>query len=203
MLSIYKQVLGEDFTRLHPMLQKRYEFAGGSSFEAAGMMKEIKGGPKWLYPLFRLGVNWKLLFPERGTNIPFSINNTACIGDNGESQIHWERIFHFDTKKRYFNALMSLDETRLVIKDYLGEPPLVYSDLALDVSDDGSLTIHSLNQRIVLGKTEVPLPKLFHGLATVTERYDEAKDVFCISVHVRNPLIGHVFSYEGEFVQNA
>lgn len=203
MLSIYQKVLGEDFDRLHLMLQKRYDLAIGSAFEATGTMKEIKGGPKWLFPIFRLGVNWKLLFPERGKNIPFSIKNTSSLGNNGESQIHWERIFHFGSTKRYFNALMSLDETRLVIKDYLGEPPLVYSDLAFDVSDDGSLTIHSLNQRLVLGKVEVPLPKLFQGLATVTERYDEANAVYRISVNVRNPLIGHVFSYEGEFVQDA
>lgn len=185
------------------MLQKRYEFAGRRSFEATGTMIEIKGGPKWLYSLFRLGVNWKLLFPERGKNIPFSIKNRAQIGANGESQIHWERIFHFGTKKRYFNALMSLDETRLVIKDYLGEPPLVYSDLAFDVSDEGAITIHSLNQRLVLGKIEIPLPKLFQGLATVKESYDDGNDVFRISVSVRNPLFGHLFSYEGEFVQNA
>ncbi|WP_252503853.1 DUF4166 domain-containing protein [Sporosarcina sp. Marseille-Q4943] len=203
MLSIYKRVLGKNFDRLHPMLQKRYDLPDGSAFEATGTMKEIKGGPRWLYPLFRLGVNWKLLFPERGNNIPFSITNTARLGKNSESQIHWERIFHFGSTKRYFNALMSLDETRLVIKDYLGEPPLVYSDLAFEVSDDGSLTIHSLNQRLVLGKVELPLPKPLQGLATVTERYDEADAVYRISVNVRNPLIGHVFSYEGEFVQNA
>ena len=202
-VTIYRKVLGEDFERLHPMLQKRYDLTESSVFEATGTMKEIKGGPKWLYPLFTLGVNWKLLFPERGKNIPFSIKNVSRIGPNGESQIHWERIFHFGSTKRYFNALMSLDETRLVIKDYLGEPPLVYSDLAFAVADDGSLTIHSLNQRLVLGKTEVPLPKLFQGLATVAERYDEVNGVFCINVSVRNPLIGHVFSYEGEFVQNA
>lgn len=185
------------------MLQKRYDIADGGFFRASGIMKEIKGGPKWLYPLFKLGVKSKLLFPERGKDIPFSITNTASFGTDGESQIHWERVFHFGATKRYFNALMSLDEARLVIKDYLGEPPLVFSDLAFEVSDEGAITIHSLNQRLVLGKIEVPLPKLLHGLATVTERYDETNDVFRIRVNVRNPLIGHVFSYEGEFVQDA
>lgn len=199
-MSIYKQVLGEDFIRLHPMLQKRYDLTESSVFKATGTMKEIKGGPKWLYPLFRLGVYWKLLFPERGRDIPFTITNTARLGPAGENQIHWERIFHFGAKERYFNALMSLDEERFVIKDYLGEPPLVYSDLAFEVSEEGAITIHSLNQRLVLGKVELPLPRILQGLATVTERYDEDNHVFRINVDVRNPLIGHVFSYEGEFV---
>ena len=202
-MSIYEKVLGDDFFRLHPMLQKRYSFKESKSFKASGTMKSIKGGPKWLYPIFKLGVHWKLLFPERGTAIPFTIKNEVLKGENNEEQVHWERIFHFDTKKRYFNALMSLDSNRSVIKDYLGEPALVYSDLAFDVSSDGTLTIRSLNQRLILGKIELPLPKIFHGLATVTERYDEMKDVFQIQVSVRNPLVGHIFSYEGEFVQDA
>lgn len=203
MLSIYKKALSNDFNRLHPMLQKRYEIADGGSFKASGTMKEIKGGPKWLFLLFKLGVNWKLLFPERGKNIPFTITNTARIGTNGVSQIHWERVFHFGETKRYFNALMSLDESRLVIKDYLGEPPLVYSDLAFEVSSEGAITIHSLNQRLVLGKVELPLPKVLHGLATVKESFDDVYGVYRINVNVRNPLVGHVFSYEGEFVQDA
>lgn len=202
-MSIYKNVLANEFSRLHPMLQKRYDFETGTIFKASGIMKEIKGGPIWLYPLFKLGVGWKLLFPERGTNVPFTIKNEASYGLNGEEQIHWERVFLFGSKKRFFNALMSLDDKRSVIKDYLGEPALVYSDLAFEVSEEGALTIHSLNQRLVLGKLELPLPKILQGLATVTESYDNKCAIFRISVKVRNPLIGHIFSYEGEFVQDA
>ncbi|MFJ7936210.1 DUF4166 domain-containing protein [Sporosarcina sp. NPDC096371] len=198
-MSIYKQVMGHDFNRLHPMLQHRYNLPIGSVFKASGTMKEIQGGPKWLYPLFRLGIRWKLLFPEHGKDIPFAIKNRAFVGDTGESQVHWERIFQFGKKSRYFNALMSLDAERSVIQDYLGEPHLLYSDLALHVSDDGRLTIKSLGQRLVLGKLEIPLPRLFQGLATVTERYDEEQAHYHIHVTVRNPLIGTVFSYEGTF----
>ena len=136
---------------LHPMLQKRYDLPAGTVFKATGIMNEIKGGPKWLYPLFRIGTKWKLLFPERGKSIPFSITNTSYITDDGESHVHWERIFHFGNKKRYFNALMSLDEERLVIKDYLGEPHIVYADLVFTVTAEGDLKITSLNQKLVLG----------------------------------------------------
>jgi len=191
--------MGNDFPRLHPMLQKRYDLPAGTVFKATGIMNEIKGGPKWLYPLFQIGTKWRLLFPERGKSIPFSITNTSYITDDGESHVHWERIFHFGAKKRYFNALMSLDEERLVIKDYLGEPHIVYADLALTVDAEGYLKITSLNQKLVLGKFEIPLPKLFQGLATVTEKYVDDRGCYQITVIVKNPLIGTVFSYEGEF----
>lgn len=69
----------------------------------------------------------------------------------------------------------------------------------LDVTNNGSLTIQSLRQRLVLGKVEIPLPRLFQGLATVIERYDDEQGLYHIHVTVRNPLIGRVFSYEGTF----
>ncbi|MCG7335911.1 DUF4166 domain-containing protein [Sporosarcina sp. ACRSM] len=202
-MSIYKQVMGEDFNRLHPMLQQRYDLPEGTVFSASGIMKEIHGGPKWLYPLFRIGIYWKLLFPEHGKNIPFTIQNRAFVGNRGESQVHWERIFHFGQKRRYFNALMSLNAERQIIQDYLGEPHLVYSDLAFHVDADGFLTIESLEQRLVLGKLEIPLPRLFQGLATVQEKYDDVRRLYQIYVTVRNPLIGTVFAYEGTFAADA
>ncbi|MCJ7840268.1 DUF4166 domain-containing protein [Lederbergia sp. NSJ-179] len=194
-MSIYKKVMGEDFFRLHPMLQNRYSFP----FQAKGIMSNIQGGPKWLFPFFWLGIKWKLLFPERGKHIPFSIKNTPLTGPHGEEQIHWERIFYFGQKERYFNALMSLDQNRMLIKDYLGEPRLFYSDLTISVLSDGSLQIDSKDQRLVLGHLEIPLPKIFQGLATVKEKYLEKRDTFYIKVTVTNPLIGTVFAYEGEF----
>jgi len=201
-MSIYKKVLVQQFDQLHPMLQKRYEFTTGAPLKATGIMKFIKGGPKVLYPLFWLGTKCKLLFPEHGVNIPFKITNTPKIGPNGEEQIHWERIFYFGKKRRYFNALMSFDSERNVIKDYLGEPSYLYSDLVFHVSTDGALKITSKKQRLVLGKVEIPLPKLFQGLATVTEKYCEEKGVYQITVDVRNPLIGQLFAYKGEFKPN-
>lgn len=198
-MSVYKKVLDKEFNRLHPMLQKRYDFSNHEPFQAAGVMKFIKGGPKFLYPFFWLGLKRKLLFPEYGLNIPFKILNTPLVGANGEEQIHWERVFYFGTKKRYFNALMSFDSKRNLIKDYLGEPSILYSDLVFTVTSEGVLNIESSKQRLVLGKFELPLPKIFQGLATVTEKYSDEKGVFQISVAVRNPLIGHLFSYEGEF----
>lgn len=199
-MSIYARALGDRFNDLHPMLQKRYGQLSKRPFYGRGIMKTIHGGPKWLAPIFYLGTRWKLLFPESGTDIPFSITNTPKIGKGGEEQVHWERVFHFPDKKRYFNALMSLDDRQSIIKDYLGEPPLVYSDLTCTVNaSDGSLTIESRKQRLILGRWELPLPRIFQGFATVTERYIDDRETYSIHVRVHNPLIGTVFSYEGVF----
>ncbi|MCP3739309.1 DUF4166 domain-containing protein [Rossellomorea sp. BNER] len=199
-MSIYKKVLAERYEQLHPMLQKRYDLK--ERFKGSGVMKTIQGGPKWLYPVSWIGVKWKLLFPENGKNVPFSIVNSIKIGTNGEEQVHWERIFYFKNQRRYFNALMSFDSERNVVKDYLGEPHIVYSDLSFTATRQGYLKIESKRQRLVLGKIEIPLPRLFQGIATVIEKYIEARDVYYIKVEVRNPLIGVVFRYEGEFTED-
>ncbi|MGY4690799.1 DUF4166 domain-containing protein [Salibacterium sp. K-3] len=201
-MTIFKQVLGNAFHRLHPALQRRYESADGGRFEGKGVMQKIEGGPTWLLPLLKLGARRKLLFPERGENIPFTIRNTRRTGGNGQEEIYWERIFHFEKNKRYFHAVMSLDKKRNIIKDYLGEPPIVYSDLSFSVSQDGGLHITSERQRLILGKMEIPVPTPFQGLAAVTETFNEDHQAFEIKVVVKNPVIGRLFSYEGEFTSD-
>jgi hypothetical protein len=201
-MSIYKKVLDDDYEKLHPKLKQRYESMGMRNFIGSGMMYSIEGGPTWLFPLFRYGVKWKLLFPEKGKNIPFTIRNTPRIGKNGEDQIHWERKFQFGEKERYFNALMSLDSRQNIIKDYLGEPARIYSDLVFQIDVDGSLLISSKKQRLVLGKLEIPLPKIFQGSAAVREGYCDSKQAYTICVNVSNSIIGTVFSYEGVFTED-
>ncbi|TFB22818.1 DUF4166 domain-containing protein [Filobacillus milosensis] len=193
-MSIYEKVLGDKFNKLHPMLQKRYELMGERAIVGKGVMYTIQGGTRLLNPIMKLGTKRKLLFPEKGEQIPFMIKNTPR--ENGQ-QIHWERAFEFE-RLRYFNALMSYDSRRQVIKDYLGEPPIVYSDLIFQVSN-GELIITSSKQRLILGKIELPLPKWLQGQARVKERFNDELNKFEISVEVTNSLIGQIFAYEGEF----
>jgi len=97
---------------------------------------------------------------------------------------------------------MSYDSERKIIKDYFGQPSLLYSDLVFHVSPEGNLSIVSKKQRLVLGPLKIPLPRIFQGLATVHESYQEDSHSFQIKVEVRNPLIGRIFAYEGEFTED-
>lgn len=201
-MTIYRDALGKDFGRLHIKLQKRYALSPGTEFKASGLMKEIKGGPKWLSPFFTWTAKRKFLFPESGRDIPFTIGNRSYFDSDGSILIYWERIFVIQNKKRYFNALMRLNPTRKVIEDYLGEPALFYSDLICSVTDDGGMNIKSGKQHLMIGKVSLPLPRLFQGIVSVTEGYDDSKDRFLIRVSIRNPLLGQLFYYEGEFTED-
>lgn len=202
-VTIYENLLGKDFKRLHPKLQERYALPNDIPFCAEGTMKSIQTGARFLTPLLKLAANWKFLFPESGNNIPFMIKNTCRSLPSGLEEVYWERTFYFDKVTRYFNAFMTIDSERKVVKDYLGEPSLFYSDLYFEVTPDSNLVIRSGSQRLVISKIEVPIPSFLRGVVEVEEGYDDAREVFTIRVHIQNRIAGRVMAYEGEYKEQS
>jgi hypothetical protein len=202
-VTIYENLLGEDFKRLHPKLQERYALPKDKPFCAEGTMTSIQTGARWLTPLLKLAANWKFLFPESGKSIPFAIKNTCRSLPSGLEEVYWERTFYFDKVTRYFNAFMTIDSERKVVKDYLGEPSLFYSDLYFEVASNDNLVIRSGSQRLVIGKIEIPIPIFLRGVVEVEEGYDDAQEVFTIRVHIRNRIAGRMMAYEGEFKEQS
>ncbi|MFL0581932.1 DUF4166 domain-containing protein [Solibacillus silvestris] len=196
---IYETLLGNNFNRLHPKLQERYRLPLGQPFHAQGTMQFIHSGPRFLRPMYHLFTKTDFLFPENGEEIPFTITNTARLNNEKEAEVYWERTFLFSQATRKFNATMTVDLERQIVKDYLGDPALFYSDLKMNVTNDGSLMIRSADQRAVIGQTEVALPKKLTGRVVVTEGYDDVLDVYTIHVSIYNDLIGRMMMYAGQF----
>ncbi|MBK3497162.1 DUF4166 domain-containing protein [Viridibacillus sp. YIM B01967] len=201
-MTIYQSLLGEDFHKLHPKLQERYALPVDVPFFATGTMTKIETGARWLNPLLTFATHWKFLFPENGQDVPFTIQNTCKLLSNGEAEVYWERTFYFKKGTRRFNAFMTIDAKRKVVKDYLGEPSLLYSDLKFDVTNEGRLLIRSGFQRVVLGKIELPIPRLLEGSVIVEEGYDAVRELFTIHVYIHNPIVGRVMAYAGEFKEH-
>lgn len=196
---IYETLLAKDFNRLHPKLQERYRLPLGQPFYAKGTMQVIHSGPRFLRPMYTLFTKTDFLFPESGEKIPFTITNTTRMNNEKEAEVFWERTFFFGQATRKFNATMTVDLDRQIVKDYLGNPALFYSDLKLDVTEDGFLMIRSAEQRAVIGKKELALPKRLSGRVVVTEGYDDVLDVYTIHVSIYNDLIGRMMMYAGQF----
>ena len=196
---IYETLLAQDFKRLHPKLQERYRLPVNEEFFAVGTMQIIQSGPKWLRPMYTLFTKNKFLFPESGEYIPFTISNKSYLNTDGHGEVYWERTFYFPHTTRKFNAKMTVDLERRVVKDYLGDPAIFYSDLQFDVTRDGFLLIRSRGQRVVIGRNEFGLPHALTGRVTVTEGYDETREAFTIHVSIFNDLIGRMMLYAGYF----
>ncbi|EIM07027.1 hypothetical protein A1A1_07604 [Planococcus antarcticus DSM 14505] len=201
-MTIYSTLLGKKFEQLHPKLQYRYALPLDQTFYAEGKMQQIQTGSKLLFPLYLLASKLNFLFPESGENIPFTIANRCRINQEGEAEVSWERSFFFPESVRKFNAKMTLDLEKRLVKDFLGDVPLFYSDLLFDVTKEGFLMITSGTQKVVVGKKELTIPKIFKGRVFVLEGYDEVKDVYTIHVSIYNSLIGRIMRYAGEFTES-
>ncbi|MBT2533023.1 DUF4166 domain-containing protein [Arthrobacter sp. ISL-48] len=202
MASIFARALGEDFHRLHPMLQKRFnvDTEAGYACVGRGVFSEVRRGAWWTVPFLRLGAYRNILFPDQGTNIPFSIENYPYIDGFGRPTVTFVRTLELSpVKQRRFDATMIYSAERRGIIDYLGTHQHLATDLILEVLPDNSLHLRSTGQRFYEGFLGFTFPSALTGTADLYEAFDDARGVFTIQMQVRNPILGFLFGYRGEF----
>ena len=200
MISIYQRALGADFSRLHPQIQRRFSLHSESGFGSVGtgIMQEIWHGKPYTLPFLYIGTWRSIMFPEQGTNVPFTIQNYAYRDTLGRETVTWVRTFK--TKKtRRFDAYMVWSEERGCVVDYLGTHQHLAVDLQMSVTENGGILIRSGEQRFYEGLIRFRFPMFFSGTAEVFEWYDDAAACFRIRVASTNPRWGRLFGYTGSF----
>jgi len=200
MTSIYQQVLGADFKRLHPRIQERFGFSSADRVACIGRgtMDEIWHGRFYTLPFLYVGSWRRIMFPERGVNIPFSIENYAFQDPFGRENVTWMRQFK-TRRARRFDAYMIYSEQRGCIVDYLGTHQHLAVDIDLSVDDKGGLKLRSGAQRFYEGWIGFSFPLIFSGIADVNEWFDEKIQKYRIEVSVSNRTWGPLFGYRGTF----
>jgi hypothetical protein len=199
--SIYQEMLGDDFARLHPKIQWRFGFssADGVCQIGTGVMDEIWRGRAFTLPFLLLGSTRRVLFPSRGRDVPFTISNYAYVDGFGRETVTWSRRFKMRRKYRAFDATMVRSQARGVIVDYLGTHQHLAVDIHCSVDDEGGLCLRTGEQRFYEGRIGFRFPALLTGVATVREWWDESEEKFRIDVRVVNRLFGPLFGYRGSF----
>lgn len=200
MTSIYQRVLGSDFERLHPMIQRRFGFSSGDGIASIGrgVMEEVWRGLPYTLPFLYVGTWRRIMFPETGKDIPFTIENYAFVDEFGRETVTWIRTFE-SSRRRRFDAYMIFSEERNRIVDFLGTHEHLAVDIDLRVDEQGGLRLRSGAQRFYEGKVAFRFPMLFSGIADVHEWYDDEAKCFRIVVDVRNRTWGRLFGYRGRF----
>ncbi len=201
MTSIYQRALGPDFDRLHPQLKERFGFgsADGIACVGTGVMDRIWRGRAFTLPFLYLGSTRHILFPERGENIPFRIDNFAYRDGYGRETVTFVRTFDVKGGPRRFDATMIYSEARGCVVDYLGTHQHLAVDLNLRVDRSGGLWITTGSQRFHEGPVSFAMPWHVSGAATVHEWFDDAAGCFRIEVTVANRRFGPLFGYRGAF----
>jgi len=200
MNSIYRQALGQEFSKLHPRIQERFGFssADGIASVGTGVMEEIWHGPAYTLPFLYVGTWRRIMFPEKATNVPFTIENYAYTDQYGRETVTWIRKFRA-ARPRRFDAYMIYSRERGKIVDYLGTHQHLAVDIELSVHPNGGLRLYSGAQRFYEGIVGFTFPMLFSGIAKVCEWYDDRERCFRIEVDVRNRTWGKLFGYRGSF----
>jgi hypothetical protein len=199
MTGIFARALGDGFARLHPRMRERLALstADGVGLIGHGVMDEIRRGPAYLGPFLRLGASRHILFPERGRNVPFTIENYPYVDSHGRETVSFVRTFELPRRRRRFDAQMVYAGGRIV--DYLGTHQHLAVDLDIRVRPDGGFRIRSGEFRLGEGPLRAVLPPAMVGVAQVDEWFDEASGLFRIEVAVVNPRFGLLFGYHGSF----
>jgi len=200
--SVFERALGDDFGRLHPMLQKRFGVGveAGYACVGTGTMFEIRRGPWWTVPFLQIGRLRNILIPDQGVNVPFRIENYPYRDELGRETVTFVREYAIAGHERRFDATMIYSERLQRIVDYLGTHQHLAVDLDLAVESDGSLHLRSDAQRFYEGPLiAFRFPMLFSGRADLHERFDDDSGTYRISLQVRNRFFGFLFGYEGEF----
>jgi hypothetical protein len=204
MPSIYELALGEDFKRLHPMIQRRFSLSSESGTAAIGrgVMDEVWHGAMYTLPFLYLGSWRSIMFPEQGRDIPFSIRNFAYRDALGRETVTWIRTFDTANRavqQRRFDAYMIYSEQRGRIVDYLGTHQHLAVDIDISVAANGGIALRSGEQRFYEGPAGFRFPLAFSGIADVCEWFDESSGRFRIEVNVKNRMWGPLFGYRGSF----
>lgn len=198
--SIYATVLGEDFERLHPKIQERFGFDSTSRKRAIGrgIMDRVWHGQFFTIPFLMAGSWRNIMFPERGDNVPFIIENWAYVDTLGRETVTELRTFKLGRERR-FDAYMVRDPVRNQVVDYMGTHQHLAVDLHLGVADNGGLRIESGEQRFYEGPIAFRFPMFFSGKAYVYVWFDEATGRYRIECEVKNAFWGPLFGYTGTF----
>jgi uncharacterized protein DUF4166 len=199
--SIYQRALGKDFTRLHPQIQRRFGFSSSDRIASigTGLMDRLWHGPLYTLPFLYIGTWRRIMFPEKGRDVPFTIENYAYLDSFGRETVSWVRTFETGRRRR-FDAYMVYSERRGCIVDYLGTHQHLAVDLELSVDERGGMRIRSGEQRFYEGPLAFTFPSILSGVADVCEWYDDALQRFQIEVTVHNRRWGRLFGYRGSFL---
>ena len=201
MTSLYQQVLGADFCRLHPKIQQRFGFSSQDEIAAigTGTMDRIWHGKPYTLPFLSMGTWRRIMFPEQGEAVPFTIQNYAYVDRFGRETVTWIRTFQ-TRKVRRFDATMIYSAQRNCIVDYLGTHQHLAVDIHVSVDEETKgLRLRSGEQRVYEGFLGFRFPMFFSGIADVCEWYDDPTEKYRIRVAVHNARWGPLFGYEGSF----
>lgn len=196
--GLFARALGDAWDDLHPQVRERYGLVAAEHREAVGRgtMDRLARHPLAV-PVFWLATREDFLFPEQGTDVPFSITSEAFVDDLGHEALFLRREFETDPPREFVDTLR-WNPDRECITDFMGRSGYLATDLHLRAVE-GDLVLDIGSQWLRARGRYLPLPGPLAAAGTLRDWYDDEADTFCVAAEITNPLLGAVFAYDGTF----
>ncbi|MFG6476626.1 DUF4166 domain-containing protein [Microbacterium sp. P06] len=184
--SVYQRVLGERFTQLDPQLRTYFgALPPGAVGRGEGVYAVAGSRHRWLWPVLAVLAWRRVLFPELGTDVPFTVQNTA----GADGTLSAVRTFSFPRVERRMEDTMRVVDGRFV--DGLGRRRGLVVEMELSV-EAGSVKMRSRRVWVRIAGRHLPLGRL--ARVTLHERADAAEPGRQhVDVRISLPLLGEVF----------
>jgi hypothetical protein len=198
MTGVYERALGDAADDLHPRVRERYGIGPGDDAVVGRGEMDIDNGTLALPALYAMPSR-DLLFPETGSDVPFTVTTVAYRLDGYEAMTT-RRAFEFGDRERRFDSVTVWDHEHGRLLDFLGRGGLLASELRPRV-EGGALVVGGGRQWTRLGSRYLPLPGPLAADVEVRDRYDESEEQYRVLGTVKNVLAGRIFRYQGTFTQ--
>lgn len=198
-MHYYEQLLGEEYHRIHPLLQQRYGERMGQTVHVTGTMQVVENGCRLLTPVLALAQPTKFMFADEGYQIPFELTTCSRLQSNGLIAVLWQRTFYFQRGPRYYNTIMVIDPIKKQAIDYNGKHRLLGSVMDIRVTQQGGIWMQSQRQFIQLGRQKIWLPSPLRAQGIALETVNASTNELEISVFVWNRNLGGIKRYKGTY----
>lgn len=193
-LSLFRSVLGREFERLAPPIQRHYDLQVGQEVTISGHMKSWSR-----YPFLRPFIP---IMPINSERVPVVVRNVGVRVAEGQVGFQWLREFRFPSGTLYSKTLTQHTDPPNAngpyIRDVFAQPPAEIT-LRLSVEEDGRVLkqITDGPQYARLGTLRLPFPRPFRLTSIALERALNDTGIYS-EVTVGHPLLGPMFGYSGE-----
>lgn len=198
MTGLFEREVGDEWRSLHPRVRNRYGLESGEGREALGVgrMHDLDRHPLAV-PALWLGTLDDFLFPERGTDVPFTIVTEPFVDDEGNEALVLRRRFETAPPRTFVDTLR-WNPARGCLTDLFGRHGRVAADLHIE-AEDGELVLSIGTQWFRVGGRYLALPSPLAVDGRLRDWFDDEDGRFRVSAAITNPVLGTVFEYEGAF----
>lgn len=200
-MSAYKEQMMNEYFKLHPQIQKRFDFStqNNIAFIGNGRMENIWVGNSWTVLILKMLSKSNILFPKTGKDIEFEIHNYPYIDSFGREVHSMNRVFYFPDGEQRFDGTVLFSNKSNQIIEYLGLDQKIFFKMGLSAEENGAIKFVSEEQYLIFFGKKIRISSFIRGNIELLEWFNDDENRFYLDLKVSTKLFGPLFGFTGWF----